>query len=106
MTGGRRRATGAAACLALRCDLVRRNRPEIPDASGRPVVACDCRSWIPETADPALREAYAATLTEADVKNAIIDNVIRSITVPIEDKIGLLLETVKEKYFIHKRLKL
>ncbi len=59
---------------------------------------------IPETADPVKREAYAATLTEADVKNAIIDNVIRSITVPIEDKIGLLLETVKEKYFIHKRL--
>ena len=59
---------------------------------------------IPETADPAKREAYASTLTENDVKNAIIDNVIRSITVPAEDKIGLLMETVKEKYFIHKRL--
>ena len=59
---------------------------------------------IPKTADPVKREAYAATLTEEDVKNAIIDNVIRSVTVPIEDKIGLLLETVKEKYFIHKRL--
>jgi hypothetical protein len=59
---------------------------------------------IPETADPAKREAYAASLTEDDVKNAIIDNVIRSITVPMEDKVGLLLETIKEKYFIHKRL--
>ncbi|MHA1910320.1 MAG: hypothetical protein ACTSYA_01380 [Candidatus Kariarchaeaceae archaeon] len=59
---------------------------------------------IPETADPVKREAYASTLTEDDVKNAIIDNVVRSITVPMEDKVGLLLETVKEKYFIHKRL--
>jgi len=59
---------------------------------------------LPETADPVKREAYAATLTEDDVKNAIIDNVVRSVTVPMEDKVGLLLETVKEKYFIHKRL--
>ena len=59
-----------------------------------------------ETSDAILREAMASLMSDEEVHHSVIDNVIQSKLLPVQEKAEILMQAVCDRLLIHKRLAL